>query len=236
MGSRRRALADLLEELEKLHGRPPAPIPRAPLEWILWENVAYLVDDESRETAYRTLERKVGLTAERIAKAPASALRQVADLGGMHPENRVDRLREIAEIALEHGGGDLSSVLELPLPAARRVLKEFPGIGDPGADRILLHCGALSRPALESNGLRVAVRLGFGEEKKSYSATYRSALEALAPEVRADSAWLARAIELLRIHGKTLCKRTAPDCDACPLTRSCRHFARDPIPSPRRRG
>jgi endonuclease III len=236
MASRRSALADALDELEKVHGRPPTPIPKSPLDWILWENVAYLVDDERRELAYRTLERKVGLTAERLAKAPASALRRVAELGGMHPERRVEKLREIAELALEHGGGDLSSVLLLPLPAARRVLMAFPGIGDPGADRILVHGGALAKPALESNGLRVAVRLGYGEEKKSYSATYRSAIEALAPEIRADSAWLARAMELLRIHGKTLCKRTAPDCDACPLTRSCRYFAREAIPSPRRRG
>src|SRR5262245_23729900 len=126
MGSRRSALADALDALEELHGRLRAPIPKAPLDWILWENVAYLVDDERRELAYRTLERKVGLTAEKIAKAPASALRQAADLGGMHPERRVDKLREIAELALEHGGGDLSSVLELPIPAARKVLKEFP--------------------------------------------------------------------------------------------------------------
>jgi endonuclease-3 len=154
----------------------------------------------------------------------------------MRPENRVDRLREIAEIALEHGGGDLASVLDLPLPAARKVLKRFPGIGDPGADRILLHCGVLSKPAFESNGLRVVVRLGYGEEKKSYSSTYRSALAALEPEVKTDPAWLARAMELLRIHGKTLCKTTAPDCDACPLTRSCRHFAREAVLFPRRRG
>lgn len=236
MASRRSALAAALDELEKLHGPPRDPIPRAPLDWILWENVAYLVDDERRELAYRTLARKVGLTAERIAKAPASALREVADLGGMHPERRVDRLREIAELALENGGGDLSSVLDLPLPAARKVLKKFPGIGDPGADRILIHCGTVTKPALESNGLRVVVRLGYGEETKSYSATYRSALEALAPEVRADAVWLARASQLLRIHGKNVCKATVPDCDACPLTRSCRYFAREAFPSHRRRG
>jgi endonuclease-3 len=236
LGSRRSALAVALAGLEKLHGRPRSPIPKTPLDWILWENVAYLVDDERRALAFRMLEKKVGLTAERIEKASASALRQVTDLGGMHPERRVDRLREIAEIALAHGGGDLSSVLDLPLPAARKVLEEFPGIGAPGADRILVHCGALAKPALESNALRVAVRLGYGEEGKSYAATYRSAVEALGPELPSDSASIARAMELLRTHGKSLCKTTAPDCDACPLTRTCRYHAREGFPSPGRRG
>ncbi len=235
MNPRRIAFGAILDEFEKLHGRLPKPIPRTPLEWILWENVAYLVDDERRELAYRTLARKVGLTAERIAKASTKILLEVTQLGGMHPEQRVDRLKEIADLALAEGGGDLSSVLALPVAAARKILKKFPSIGDPGADKILLHCGTLKKLALESNGLRVAVRLGFGDEKTSYASTYRSALTAIAPEIEEDSDWLARASQLLRRHGKTLCKASAPDCDACPLTRSCRYFAREAVPSPRRR-
>jgi endonuclease III len=224
-----------LAAIERLHGRPPKPIPKTPLAWILWENVAYLVDDERRELAFRALERKVGLTAERIAAASTKILREVTELGGMHPERRVDRLKEIADLALEEGGDDLASLLALEPAAARRVLKRFPSIGDPGADKILLHCGAQRKLALDSNGLRVAVRLGFGEEKASYASTYRSALAALAPEIEEDSAPLARASQLLRTHGKTLCKAAAPDCDACPLTRTCRYFARAAVPSPRRR-
>ncbi len=144
----------------------------------------------------------------------------------MHPERRVDKLREIAELAVEAGGGRLEKVLELEPRKARSVLKKFPGIGDPGADKILLFCGASSTMALESNGLRVAVRLGYGEESKSYSTTYRSALEALEPGLEKAAAKRARAYELLRRHGQTLCKRSAPDCDACPLNGTCRHFAR----------
>lgn len=144
----------------------------------------------------------------------------------MHPERRVDKLREIAELAIEAGGGRLEKVLELEPKKARSVLKRFPGIGDPGADKILLFCGASSTMALESNGLRVAVRLGYGAEAKSYATTYRSAIAALEPELERKSARRVRAHELLRRHGQTLCKRSAPVCDACPLTRACRYFAR----------
>lgn len=147
-------------------------------------------------------------------------------MGGMHPERRVDKLREIGELAIEAGGGRLEKVLELATKDARKVLKRFPGIGDPGADKILLFCGASPEMSLESNGLRVATRLGYGEEAKSYAATYRSAIVALEPELERRVTRRTRAYELLRTHGQSLCKRTAPDCDACPLSDTCRYFAR----------
>jgi endonuclease-3 len=226
MPARSTSIAHVLDELEKLYGKPTKPIPKTPLDWILWENVAYLVDDERRELAFRALEKKVGLTAEKIAAASSKALYEVTQLGGMHPEQRVDRLKGIAELALEHGGGGLESVLELDAAAARKVLKKFPSIGDPGAEKILMFSGALDVLALESNGLRVLTRLGFGEEKKSYAATHKSAQATLATQVKRDTAWLARAHQLLRTHGQALCKRTSPDCDACPLAACCRWYAR----------
>jgi endonuclease III len=212
-------LLQALDELEALYGKPPRPVPRNPFEWILWENVAYLVDDRRRERAFRALEERVGLTPERIRRAAQKTLAGVAELGGMHPRERAERLREIADLAAEHG--DLAGLLELSPPQARKVLKKFPGIGDPGADKILLFASKLPVLDLESNGLRVLVRLGYGEEKKSYSATYRSVQEALEPELPDDCAWLMGAHSLLRTHGQALCKRTGPDCDACPLLGRC---------------
>jgi len=73
--------------------------------------------------------------------------------------------------------------------------------------------------------LRAAVRLGFGEEQKSYAATYKSVQLALEPLLERTCPARMRAHQLLRVHGQGLCKRTSPDCDACPLTARCRHFA-----------
>ena len=53
-----------------------------------------------------------------------------------------------------------------------------PCSGDPGAEKILLFSRTHSILALDSNGLRVLRRLGYGEERKSYASTYRSAQEA----------------------------------------------------------
>jgi endonuclease III len=219
------SLARILADLERLYGKPKRPIPSTPLDWILWENVAYLVDDGRREIAFDALATRVGLTAEKIARASSRVLHEVTRLGGMHPEQRIDRLKSIAEVAIEHGGGDLRGILELDAPSARKILKQFTSIGDPGAEKILMFCGALPVLALESNGLRVLTRLGYGEESKSYARTYKSVQLAVAGELKKDCEWLSRAHLLLRTHGQALCKRASPDCDACPLTERCQFSA-----------
>ena len=78
--------------------------------------------------------------------------------------------------------------------------------------------------ALESNGLRVLVRLGFAEELKNYSATYRAAQEAVKDQWKEDCDWLIGAHQLLRQHGQESCRRSEPLCNACPLTSRCRYF------------
>jgi|SRR5690348_1990396 len=45
----------------------------------------------------------------------------------------------------------------------------------------------------DSNALRVLVRLGFGKERDNYERTYRSAADAVAPDLPADFTWLIKA-------------------------------------------
>lgn len=188
---------------------------------MLWENVAYLVDDEQRARAFRELRKLTRCDPKRIAAASAERLLSVTALGGMHPEARVERLKQIAELALELGGGTLEQLLELPEAQACKQLARFPSIGAPGAQKILMACGAGSALALESNGLRVLLRLGFGVESKNYAQSYRSVQEAIAGELPRTAAARLAAHQLLRAHGQVLCRRSAPDCDACPLAARC---------------
>jgi len=203
-------LREILAALEGLHGKPRAPLPKTALEWVLWENVAYLVDDERRAAAFRALKKLTRCAPARIAALPAEKLLAVTRLGGMHPEARVDRLKEIAELALRIG----------KLETAQQ-LRRFPSIGAPGADKTLMACGGGTALALESNGLRVLLRLGFGTESKNYAQSYRSVQTALASELPRTPAARLAAHQLLRAHGQRLCRRSAPDCDACPLAARC---------------
>jgi endonuclease-3 len=187
---------------------------------ILWENVAYLADDDRRHKAFETLKKRIGTQPQKILSASDEALLDVT-AHGILADQFAKKLRKCAQIALEEFDGDLRSVLKLPVPKARKALQKFPGIGEPGADKILLFSRVQPVLALDSNGLRVLLRLGFGEEKKSYSTTYRLVQRAVQEQLDPAYAWLIQAHLLLRHHGQELCKRSQPACDECPLARDC---------------
>lgn len=215
------ALPRTLDVLERLYGAPDPPAPRGALDWILWENAAYLVSPEKRAACFRALKKRAGRSAAGLRRAPREELLALAREGGMHPEPRVERWLALADDVERDFAGDLEAVLAWPLPKARAALKRFPGIGEPGAEKILLFTGTHALFALESNGLRALVRLGFAREQKSYSSTYRALRAALAPLERRGCAWLQRAHLLLQRHGQELCTRNHPRCDDCPLRARC---------------
>ena len=145
-------------------------------------------------------------------------------MGGIQPEVRARRLKEIALIVLNEFDGNLSNALKLPEPQAIRALKKFPSVAGPGAEKILLFTGTYPLLGLESNGLRVLLRLGFGKEYKNYSTSYRAVREALSDQMGDDCDFLIRANQLLRQHGKELCKTNNPACVACPVRQKCRYY------------
>jgi len=221
-GAANATLFEIVGQLEKYYG-PPVPPSRDPFELIVLENVAYVANDAQREKTFAELKARIGIEPERILKANRKTLAGIVK-AGILPDVSVEELISVAQIAYLGFDSDLSSVLKLPIPKAKKALKKFPGIGDPGADKILLFAGVLPVLALESNGLRVLVRLGFGEEEKSYAATYRTVQAAASEQVPANCEWLTRAHQLLRLHGKDMCKTTNPKCEACPVRNLCHYY------------
>ena len=212
----------VVQQLRKYYGEPTGPPAKGPFELVIWENACYLLPDERRKEVFEALDDQVGLTPAAIDAAPQGVLLPIAIRGGMRPEMRVFRWRQIAQITLNQFGGDLNSVLAKPYEEAKKALKQFPTIGDPGAEKILLLCGVAHGLPLESNGLRVLTRIGWGRSQKSYGATYRSVQEELSPELPTRIEKLKEAHLLLRTHGKTLCKETGPVCQLCPVQGECR--------------
>lgn len=193
---------------------------------ILFENVAYLVSDEQHWAAFEALKSQVGSDPAKILNMSDSTLSQIVKPPG-HARQLIARLREVALIAAQEFEGDLRQVLRMPSTPAKRSLMKFPGIGEPGAERILLFSGAMPILALESNGLRVLLRLGFGTEEKSYSATYKIVQEASMKQLGSSSVGcedLINAHLLLKEHGKTLCRRTKPLCESCPVSKLCLYY------------
>lgn len=221
------SLSRIVDTLRRRYGSPRAPRWTDPWELILAESASYLVDDACRLAVFRTLKRRIGLRPEQLLDQSQSDLAAVIKDGGMRPPMRAEKLRKCARLAIDFFDGDVSGAVRgLPLAKARRALRRFPGIGEPGADRILLFARIHASLPLESNGLRALLRLGYGEESGGYAASYRSVQEDIAPQLRPDFDWLIDAHQLLRTHGMSLCRRSDPDCAQCPLRRSCPFAAR----------
>src|SRR6266852_1071137 len=93
-------LPKIISQLATHYGQAKPPITTDPFELILLENVAYLVSDERRAEAFQALRRHAGAKPQKILAAAPEEILRATRLGGMHPEQRVSRLKEIALIAM----------------------------------------------------------------------------------------------------------------------------------------
>jgi endonuclease-3 len=214
-------LAQIVARLQKHYGKLELPPAQGPFELVVWENACYLLPDQRRLEVFEALRDVVGLTAEAIWKADRNVLFPLAVRGGMRPETRVFRWREIARVTLEQFGGNLDQILDWPYAKAKKALKLFPNIGDPGAEKILMFCGAAEGLPLESNGVRVLTRIGFGRTEKAYGKMLRSVQDALQGQLPRTAATLSRAHLLLRQHGREICHTNGPVCGDCPVVDLC---------------
>jgi endonuclease III len=213
----------MMSRLKQQYGLLEAPSAQGPFALVMCENACYLLPDERRREVFEALQEQVWMNAAAIDRAPDSTLLPLARRGGMRPEVRVFRWREIARITLSQFDGDLNTILERPYTEAKRALKQFPNIGDPGAEKILLFCGMGSGLPLESNGLRVLVRVGWGRLQKNYGSMYRDVQQNIAPMLSRETQALQEAFLLLREHGRVMCKDKTPRCEQCPLADGCDH-------------
>ena len=212
-------LNEAVDLLRKHYGSPDYPPTSNPFELILWVNVAYLASTARRRDAFELLKSTIGTDPAAILSADRQALENIASRGILKG-TFASKLQECARIVIADFGGDLEAVVRLPLQKAKKALQTFPGIGEPGAEKILLFTGRQALLAPESNGLRVLVRLGLVQPEESYARMYAASRET-AKDFPADIPMLQEAHQLLERHGHTLCKRSGPICDACPLVHYC---------------
>jgi hypothetical protein len=115
----------LLRKLKKFYGSPSPPKLKGALEIVLWENCAYLADDDRRALAFALLKKSVGLKPGQILDAEPGLLVEVGRFG-IVPYESAKKLRLIAEIAHHTFKDDVDSVLGLPLKQAKKELQRFP--------------------------------------------------------------------------------------------------------------
>lgn len=228
-------LAAILNSLEKLYGAQELAGPSNPYEMILFVNCGYPATDLSCTKGYKPLKAEVGTRPDQLLKASSAKIAKLTKDAGMFPELRAERLKLIARVTNENFGGDLNwalarmmkdenTPLEKRLRRVKSALKEFPVIGEPTADKILLFAAIAPVAAVPSAQTGVPQRILFGREDKNYGKGYRAAQEGIAAQLPSEFKGRRRAYLLLKRHGQEICKRTKPKCDICPVSAACLYF------------
>ena len=214
--------ATQLDRLEQFHKRQTPCWPVDPYEFLIWWHCGYPASDTTCAKGWEALQKRIGITPEQLLQAKPTVLTAALRAGGLIPELRTQRVRLIATAVKREFSGDLSrALLKMQPDAIRRALKRLPGIADPGADRIMLFGDLSPIAAVPSNATQVAVRMQLGPTLGTYTKDYSAGQWLIETEVVQTFAARQRAFLLLKIHGQSICKRAAPNCDACPLAAHC---------------
>lgn len=144
-------VAQVLDQLEGFYGKQAPVWPTDPYLSLLWWYCGYPASDVACNKGWKELTTRIGTEPEAILAAHPVALAAALKPGGMLPELRAERMKEVTARIKDQFDGDLRAALTGPITKIRKILKSFPSIADPGADRILLFAGIQAVAAVPSN-------------------------------------------------------------------------------------
>lgn len=227
-------LTQILEVLENRYGAQKLVGPNDPYEMIVFLNSGYPASDAKCAKGFEALKREVGVEPKKVLAVSKPKLAKTMRPSVILPSLWAERLKEIARKVRDEFNGDLTAALkqclreakapEKGLKAAKRVLQEFPVIGEPSAEKILLFSGLAPVAAVPSAFVEVPVRLFSSEPGKNYAADYKAAREIINSGLPQTFDARQRVYLLLKKHGQEICKRTKPKCEVCPLTAQCAYL------------
>jgi endonuclease III len=229
-----RKLTQILDALENSYGSQKLAGPTDPYQMMVFLNCGYPASDAKCAKGFEALKREIGVEPKKVLAVSKAKLAKVMRPSVIMPAVCAERLKEIARRVKGEYKGDLIAVLkqrlseakepEKGVKAAKKVLQEFPVIGEPSAEKILLFSGLAPIAAVPSAFVDVPIRMFVGEPGKNYATDYKAAREILDSELPRTFEARQRAYLLLKKHGQEICKRSKPKCEICPLTAECAYL------------
>src|SRR5271170_2628466 len=104
-------LAQLLDTLEAFHGEQVISWPTDPYLFLVWWHCGYPASDAACAKGWKSLTSQFGAEQDQILSVNPSKLAHALRPGGLVPELRAMRLKEIAERVQKEFGGDLRAAL-----------------------------------------------------------------------------------------------------------------------------
>jgi endonuclease-3 len=204
----------VLNALEHTYGVPRWQPTHDPLGELIATILSQNTSDVNADRAYAAL-RTVYPSWEAVLQAEADEVASVLRSGGL-ARLKTQRIQAILQaLQARYGRLDLSFLIDLPMPAARAFLAEFPGVGPKTIACVLLFaCGQPALP-VDTHVHRVTTRLGWLPR----GCTAERAHAVLEPLIPPDKVYSAH-VNLIR-HGRAVCKARQPDCPHCSLRSLC---------------
>ena len=164
------------------------------------------------EKAIENLKAENVLSAEAIRNVELSRLEQLLRPSGYFRQ-KARKLKAFVEFLLGEFGGSLEAMFLMPTSELRQKLLRVFGIGPETADSILLYAGRHPVFVVDAYTKRMLVRHGLVPPEARYD-EIQSLFES---EIKRDVQLFNEFHALIVNAGKQWCRRSAANCDQCPL-------------------
>ena len=166
--------------------------------------------DISALRAYRMLDKRVGVTSNRLSHARVRTIESSIHVAGLFRQ-KARAIRELAKIC---DSRNLRQILREDVETARLELQRLPKVGPKTAD-VLLSIWGRPTISVDTHVDRVSKRLGLASPKAKYEEVRRSLMSLFDEPDRTSIPLLFMA------HGRRFCKARSPLCSTCPVMKFC---------------
>jgi endonuclease-3 related protein len=172
-----------------------------------------------QNTAWKNAERAIAnlrnagvLSLHALYALPADELAELIRPAGYF-QVKARRLRSLLKFVMDEYGGALDAMFQSDVSTLRERMLAIHGIGPETADAILLYAGGRPTFVVDTYTHRVLARHGW----LGYDAGYDEIKDYFESSLPADAALYNEYHALLVRVGKEYCRKTAPNCESCPL-------------------
>jgi len=166
--------------------------------------------DISALRAYRRLEKRVGVTPDKLRRAKIGTIENSIRVAGLFRQ----KARAIRSLAKVCDSKDLRRILRIDVETARLELQQLPKVGPKTAD-VLLSIWGRPTISVDTHVDRVSKRLSLAPKKGKYEEVRESLMS------RFDETDYTSIPLLFMAHGRRFCKALSPLCPICPVMRLC---------------
>ena len=217
-------LPEVHRRLLKAYGPLPPCLRLDPVSQLILALIGCRTPNQVSMSAFEALADEFA-TWEGLRDAPTDTIEKIIRRVTF-PDRKATCLKAtLRAISQRRGKLNLDFLADWRVEAARKWLESLPGVG-PKVSAAVLNFSMLRKRALvaDTHHLRVARRLGLLPASARADRAYRILMDQVPPQWTADD--LDDHNTLMKRHGQSICRHTAPLCSTCavrPLCRACPH-------------